>query len=317
MHSSRSVIYTIIERIRSYLDDQDTKYDNAYVVRNVLMPEMLNAWSRLQLSATNPILVRFPLTITAGTRYYTLPPNVGEIWGAFQWDDNDFVTDEWRPRSSLDIFGPGWRIEGNMIVVEPAHQGADEIWNFLYMPTGDFLLHYSNDGYVGLDGSSSSSSSSSADLLNVTLSSNPTVGLLDTRANAYVGALLRILQTHDGVTSLVEEHLISAHDPVTNVVTLRTPILNYADADRIRYEVVPMGLQALAQTVSALGAINLGVSKSITQKQMLFLQNEYKRAFKTVVDNVSNMNQRLPKHYDRKTMFRSSDMGGLGFWYLG
>jgi hypothetical protein len=54
--------------------------------------------------------------------------------------------------------------------------------------------------------------------------------------------------------------------------------------------------------VSAASAINLAVMKDVTAKKMQFLQIEYRKALKTIGDNLSYMQMRKPKSYQKYTV---------------
>lgn len=314
MHQTRSVILTIIERIRGYLDATEDKYDDAYVCQHVVMPEFVNVWSRLSQSMNNPIVLRHRITTVSGQQSYQLPPNVGEIWGLYQYGSDDRINREFRPRGGeWTPGGPGWRIEGNTLFFRPAPtSGAD--WDVLYMPNGDFLMHYGTGTVEAEEDSSSSSSSSSGEeqvLDTFTLTTTPTVGLVDYRPQSYAGGMLRILPT----SGVVEERIIRAYDPQTRVVTVE-PAFEYRTAgESVLYEVVPMAAQALADAVAASGAIRLGVHMDVSQKKGGMLTVEYRKSIKTILDNLNNINQQLPKHYDKKTYANPErKVWSLGDW---
>ena len=58
MHSTNSFIYTVIERIRGYLDDPDldAKYTDDFLIRHIIMPSMTNVMARINNSLTNPVV---------------------------------------------------------------------------------------------------------------------------------------------------------------------------------------------------------------------------------------------------------------------
>ena len=97
MHSTGSFLFTVIERVRGYLDEPSSKYSNDFMVRNIIMPEMVNVLSRLSLNFDNPIVIRQAISLVSGTEYYQLPPNVGEVFRLVQLDENNIITADYKP----------------------------------------------------------------------------------------------------------------------------------------------------------------------------------------------------------------------------
>lgn len=315
MHQSRSILLTIIERIRGYLDTTEDKYSDDYLAQQVVMPEFVNVWSRISLGMQNPIVLRHRITTVQGKQSYQLPPNVGEVWGVYQYGDDDRIAREFRPRGGeWTPGGPGWRIEGNTLFFRPEPR-AGEDWDVLYMPNGDFLMHYGTGTVEAAEGSDSSSSSSSEaqELDTFTLSSNPVVGLVDYRPQAYAGSMLRIIPA----SGVVEERIVREYDPETRVVTV-DPAFEYRTAgESVDYEIVPMAAQALADSVAASGALRHGVALDVSQKKANMLTMEYRKATKTILDNLNNVNQQLPKHFDKKTHHNPErKIWSLGDWQV-
>lgn len=293
MHTSGSILYTILERVRGYLDCPDDKYTDSYILNHAVMPEFVNVWSRLALSMENPLALRHTFSVTTGQQSYQLPPNVQEVWGVYQYDDTaDTISSEYHPRGSeWTAAGPGWRIEGNTIFFRPAPTSA-ATWELLYMPSGDFLMHY---------GTGTVSSTTE-----VVLAASPTIGQLDRRLNGYGGGLLRVLKKSDDSVLVVEERIVRSYAPDTRTVTLDPALSSYGASDSVVYEIVPMGTQNMASAVAAASAMSLGVSMNVSQKQMEFFRRQYLGHRKTVMDNVANMNQRLPKHFEKNTRENSN-----------
>ena len=67
MHSTNSFIYTVIERIRGYLDDPDldAKYSDDFLLRHIVMPSMVNVLSRINNSLSNPVVSRLRVSLEA------------------------------------------------------------------------------------------------------------------------------------------------------------------------------------------------------------------------------------------------------------
>jgi hypothetical protein len=320
MHSSGSIILTVVERIRGFLDEPASKYPDAYIVNHVLAPSLADVLARLALNADGPPLARITLNLEVGTRFYQVPAFIAEVWFLARFDEDENITADWKPRGSWHPSGPGWRIEGNVIVFEPAltEARAGE-WRLVGTASGDFCPHYAKAGAIGqgssssaAESSSSSSEGSTGETL-FTLDAAPTLGILDQRPNAYAGAVLRILRTAAGGTTVWEERAIGSHDAEAGTVEVLVPFEHYQEGDVVHYEVVCQGWQSIAEAVAARGAMKLGTSKDVSAKKMTFLRDEYRHAMKTAGDRLAFQNIRSPKSWDRATR----DNPHRRLWFLG
>ena len=293
MHSTGSFLLTVIERVRAYLDEAvvDAKFTNDYLVRHVICPEMVNVMSRLSNNADNPIRVRHSITLVKDQQDYVLPPNIGEIYRFAIIDSGGSITREFMPENEFHPSGPGWHIQGNMLSLRP-YPAEAETADIHYLPNGDFQPHYDTDG-----GTFNSSTT-------FTFDSAPTLGAIDNRENAYAGAILRVWTktTH----AVLEERVIESYDASTRVATVRRPFTTDVSASHseggMRYEVAPVGMNSLIQAIACASSMNLGTARNITQKQMQFILLQYKSAMKTIGDNLSFMQARKPKSYQKDTV---------------
>lgn len=121
MDATGGFIATVIERTRAYLDDPslDAKYDDNFLVRNIISPTFASVASRINNSTTNAISVWIPFPLTKGTQYFALPPCVGEVWRLAQRNTDKWVSREAMPRTEWHYRGPNWKVEGNMMVFAP------------------------------------------------------------------------------------------------------------------------------------------------------------------------------------------------------
>lgn len=291
MHSTGSFLLTVIERIRAYLDEAtlDAKYTNDYLVRHVICPEMVNVLSRLSLNFGNPVRVRHSITLDKETEHYTLPPNIGEIYRVAIMDDKGRVNQEWVPENEFHPRGPGWQIQGNLLSFRPLPT-VDETVEIHYIPNGDFSPHYSNSAgqYGAIDSTNKI----------FTFPASPDLGAIDNREQAYAGAMLRVWDNN-----VLEERVIASYDALNRKATVRVAFTSAitASSSDLQYEVAPLGMQSLYQTIACAGAVNLGTCRNITQKQMQFLMLQYKTAMKSAADNFTSIQARIPKGYDKKT----------------
>lgn len=303
MHSTNSFIYTVIERIRGYLDDPDldAKYSDDFLLRHIVMPSMSNVLSRINNSLSNPVVSRLRLSLVADQQYYQLPPTVGEIWNVCVYDESTGeISQDFVPRGHWNPRGVNWAIEGNQLSVKPIPKEAKDI-DVFYTHTGDLLLHY------GTTTSGFELGGSSEDELKVlSLDVSPTIGAIDKRPNAYAGSMLRVLSGN-----VIEELVIESSSSDSNSseikVTTRTPAV-YHDADStITYEIAPVGFQPLYEAISASGALKLASYKKITGTHFQMIQMQYKDALKTAADHYANMQMRMPKHWDKDTVDNSDN----------
>ncbi len=321
MHSSQSFLYTVIERVRTYLDEPATnaKYDNSWIVNHLIYPCMVDVLARINLNQDNPICVRHRVLLDPDQTYYQLPPNVQEIWRVAVSDADGYLQKEAYPRGVFNPSGPGWSIEGNLLTIQPQVITGESI-SIWYIPTGDVLCHYGT-GY--LNGRV------------LTLASSPTLGQLDRRPNAYAGSILRLLPS----TGPIQERVIESHNVKTGKVTVRIPFHTGADPETsgsedtlsgstssqssgtssgapgsaesessggftntVLYEIAPIASQGLYEAISLACACKLGAVRSVSEKKMAYLTAEYRKAMKTIKDNLANLQMRTGKSFDKNTV---------------
>ena len=172
MHSTGSFLYTVIERIRGYLDDPDfdAKYDNDFLVRHIISPTMVDVLSRINMNADNPVVMRLDFRPNATDEYYQIPNAVGEILRICRRDSDGYVVDEILPRTEFHPHGVGWALEGNTVRFDPKYGNETNDWTIYYIPSGDVMPHYSASGGTML-----------GDRQTFTLDSTPDLGSVDRR----------------------------------------------------------------------------------------------------------------------------------------
>lgn len=303
--SSNSVLKTVIERIRGYLDDPDleAKYSDDYIVRHVVQPAFASIMSRVNNSATNPVLQRLSFPITKNQQYYQLPPCVGEVWRLAILDQSGTVVREAMPRNLYNIRGQNWQIEGNLIsfLPYPEDNFADlELW---YCPSGDYQAFYCPAPGGG------ASLNANKDQVTFTLSTLSTagiVGAVDRRPSAYVGQMLRLLSTSN--TNVVEERMIATWEPNGSVpgqwiATLRRPFIHATGGANLpAFEIAPEGNEPLYEALAAAGAMKLAGYRKVSGEHFGMIQAQYRDAMKTLMDHYSNIQMRTPKAFEKDTV---------------
>lgn len=151
MHSTGSVILTMLERLRNLLDEPtvEAKYDQDYMVRHLIGPSLVDAISRLSNTISCPVINKLTINLDLDQDYYKLPPCVQEVLRLVIVDNDDSVVADLYPRDRMDWRGQGWRLEGGpgalslWIENRPTSLQSLELW---YSSNGDCLPHYSTDG---------------------------------------------------------------------------------------------------------------------------------------------------------------------------
>tara|TARA_R110000824_G_scaffold350102_1_gene537046 strand:- start:507 stop:1421 length:915 start_codon:yes stop_codon:yes gene_type:complete len=293
MHSTNSFLYTVVERVRGYLDDPDldAKYSDDFIIRHIILPCMSSVVSRVNNSLSNPIVSRLRVTLVEDQQYYQLPPTVGEVWSVCMYDtDTGAVTSDMAPRGFYSPSGEGWSIQGNQLSILPLPKTDTDI-DIFYAHSGDLMLHYSITGIL-----------QSTTTLEV---GTAVLGDIDRRVNAYAGSMLRLLPSDSA--NVIEERVILASTVDSNKsgsnveITVRTPFDYHTEGSNIIYEIAPFGLQSMYEAIAAAGAMKLAAYKKITGTHYQMIQMQYRDAMKTVCDHYSNMQMRMPKHWDKDT----------------
>jgi hypothetical protein len=301
MDTTRSFIKTVVERIRGYLDDSDfdAKYTDQFLVQHVVMPSLVDVWSRVSMNADNPVLLSFDITLVNDQECYVIPPCVGEIHEIVQYtgssgsQTSDGVpTADAYPFHRMSVGGQNWAIEGSMICFRPFPQNlsGNTTWTVRYTTNGDMLPHYSS--HTG--GPHASSLDATRTLF--TISDSPQLGLQDKRENAYAGQILRIL---DG--NVFEERVIASYNANTRVCTLKRPFSSNVSTGVHIYEIAPSQSQGMVEAVAVASALKLGAWRKISQAQNQLLTQQYRAAIKTIGDNLANMQMRTGKSYAKDT----------------
>jgi len=120
---------------------------------------------------------------------------------------------------------------------------------------------------------------------------------LDRRENSYCGQILRVIPA----TGMVEERVIASHDVALNEITTRIPF-NTALESAVRYEIAPIGMQSLYESIAAGSAMKLGAYRKISGSHYQMILQQYRSSIKTATDNLANMQMRTGKSFQKKTV---------------
>lgn len=286
MDVTGSFLKTVIARARGYVDAvaTDAKYTDDFIVRHIIQPATVDVLSRINITQDNPIVNRFTIALAAGTSVYLMPPCVQEVWRIVRLDESLNILADYVPRNHFHRMGPNWSLEGNTLRWWPKNDEAFTVTVF-YISNGDVAVHYASTGATyGAN--------------TITFPATPTLGEVDRRPNAYVGQVVRTLPLSGG---LREERIVTAYDASTRTATVN---INWTStpATNTPYEVAPYASQPLYEAVSCGAAMKLAAYANISDSHQEKIANQYRGALKTVRDNLSTMNMRQPKGFEKNTV---------------
>lgn len=238
--------------IRDLLDEPaaTSKLTDAY-----LLKVMSDGWSavtrELNALSQRPLLVEMSYTLsTTGavnnllTDNLQLPATATAIRQVYFRDSSSYNQGHLVPLRKLDNFehNVGYQIRGHQLMIKRPTGGIESTVVILYEPGGYLPLHY---------GTLSSSYRSST---TVTLAQATSVtGLQDTRPNAYVGGLFRVISQASTPTGYSfatgsMERIVTSWAPTTQVSTVASAF-DYTDGGNWTYEIVPTADWALWRAV--------------------------------------------------------------------
>ena len=311
MESTGSFLKTVLERVRGYLDDSDfdAKYQDQFIVQHVIMPALVDVWSRVSLNADNPVMLDYVITLVENQECYVLPSCVGEVHEVVQMaasqSDGQPIT-EMIPHHRMSVGGPTWALEGNMLCFRPFPSGVTGITPFTirYTTNGDMSPHYCSNLTGNSDGGVLNSGLNTFTLpANGLVTASGDLGIIDQRENCYAGQILRLLGRTSGggfTFTTREERVIASYIPATRVCTLRRPFTTNT-AGNYAYEIAPSRSQGMVEAVAIACALKLGTWRKCSQAQMGMFTQQYRSAIKTIGDNMANMQMRTGKSWAKDT----------------
>jgi hypothetical protein len=303
MDSSGSMLKTVIERVRGFLDDPDleAKYNDDYILRHIIRPAFASVMSRINNSSVSPVMHRLSFPLTKNVADYQLPASVGEVWRLCILDSQGNVTEEAMPRGVYNARGPNWKIEGNTISFLPYPQDNYSTLELWYVHSGDFSPVYYSVASPSVGFSINPDKKSGL----ATISTPATIGDWDKRINAYVGQMFRYLPASSNYP--IEERVISSWTPHAAGssqwnFTLRTA-LTYAPVGAIQaFEISPEGSEYMYEAVAAASALKLASYRKLSGEHFGMIQAAYRDAMKTTMDHYSNVQMRMPKSWEKDTV---------------
>lgn len=279
------MIDRLVQLVRQNTDEPvaDAKYTVADLLGRIeaAFQEIL---ADLNCNRDDPLLVRHPVMLEEGSNLFLLPPNVEQIVRLAELDDTTGLP-AWQmvPGSSARVGGPGFRVEGRMLRLDPNWLGATREVVLMYVPNGDFRLHYGTTVEVQED--------------SLVLAATPAQGERDTRENAYVGAVVRVI---DGGRGLMQERFIRSYDWVSRRAAVE-PGFDPVPPHESGYEVVPCWLRETERVVAFHVALDLLSISGNTTKHGL-LERRYYQAMRTLRMQLSRKQNIVGDYFEHWTL---------------
>jgi hypothetical protein len=303
MNTNRSLLQTIIDRIRLTLDEGSTgKFTDPTLSTHIIPSSIENVMSRLMMDMDNPIITSFSITTVANQSRYRLPSHMSSIKRVVRKDARGRIIAEIIPHSNLSVYGPGWAIEGNELVFDPK-PSVGETW-YILMETGSLVSpHYATDGTLN------------ADLDTITLSEDPALGLLDYSDGGYLGQMVRVIDTSN---RRVESAVISSqsYDTGTATVTLNRPLTDISSGT-VTYEILPLMTNAILDAVVYDACMTIALSREKSNNFVGLLRRRYQSAIKSAGDRLTNLQGRVPKGGQKFSVDRNFSPLDTGAWLWG
>lgn len=285
----------IVTMVRDAVNEpeSDAKFPASRLARYHIPNAITAVHSRLQMDAGNPIVNTVEIEIKPNQRRYRLPSRAAKFTGVVQRAKTGEIYNEVLPRHDKHRGGYNWRLEGNELVLyeDPA---ATQTWEVDYVPSGRFLPHYTTNGILA--GSLQAITMPTAD-------NDMELGVFDWESDAYAGAVVRV---YDSATNKAQTALVNTHDDT--VLTLHRPLESPFSAGAITYEILPAVGLAFEEAVAYHVAVKIGASRRFSRSAQLDLQQQYRQAYKSAHDLLSNVQARRPKGYGGEDRARPVSM---------
>ena len=284
--SSTKSLERLIALVRMYADEPtvDAKYADADLI---LMLEAAFQQVLFDINTCNdsPIVVRHNITLASGSELFVLPPNVEQVLQIAKIDTVTGLPEWWiRPGSKYGMC-PIVQIEGRTLRLAPKWNGEDCTVQIKFVPTGEVRLHY---------GTAQTATSTT-----VRLAATPTLGSLDTRENAYVGSLLRIVSAT--TNGYVQERPISAYSRATLDATLESPLTGVPAGGDVVYEIVPTYGRLIESVVACYVAREL-LAIAGNAKKVQLLTQAYLEKRRVARQQLARTNNIMGDRFETETM---------------
>jgi len=285
----------IVTMVRDAVNEpeSDAKFPASRLARFHVPNAITAVHSRLQMDAGNPIVNTVEVEVKTGQRRYRLPSRAARFTGVVQRTKTGEIYNEVIPRHDKHRSGYNWRIEGNELVLydEPA---LTQTWEVDYIPSGRFLPHYTTSGVLGSDLQTITMPTADGDM---------ELGVFDWEDDAYAGAVVR---AYDDSSTKAQTAVVNTHEGTT--LTLHRPLDAPFAAGALTYEIMPAVGFAFEEAVAYHVAVKIAAARRFSRSAQVDLQQQYRQAYKSAHDLLSNVQARRPKGYGTEDRARPVSM---------
>lgn len=279
-----------ISRIRLFTGEPsvNAKYSDAELIDLIESAWGVVIADELLRVSDHPVCAEATLSVAANTQKYILPPTMSEILMIGEQDSTTkLFTSDHVPRSRFNPSGPGWALNGNVLEFTPLPTNTVTLV-IAYIPGGDVRLHHGT--------------AQAAAAGTITLATSPTVGAIDERPNAYVGCMVRLLDSSGGSATplaIGEERIITAYNKSTKVATV-SPNWTTTPAGTLTYEVAPL-LSSMADMVVACYVAQLIVGLEGNARRQATMEKEFQRMMRGLRLKVGKLEMRRGTRFQHDT----------------
>lgn len=279
MHTSNSIIKSIIEKVRIQMDEGEVqgKFTDSFIASYLIPEATSQIMQSLNMDRDDPVVAGYDVSVVSGQSTYVIPFRMNGVVAVVREDTNGELIEEAIPQGYFSPRGSGWRIEPGRLVIEPVPR-TTATWTVKYQPGTWFLSHYATDGTLA------------SGLASLTLSASPATGRVDDEEGSYVGAQVRVL-TGGVETRVVTGHTVSGG---THTVTFDRAFTK-ATAGTVTYEIVPPVTFNLMNAIAYRVMLTIAEVRDASAKRQDMLRRHFYTALKGEVDRIANLNKRTGK----------------------
>lgn len=299
---AQGFLSAFVEGVQLYTDDEviGSKWSAARLIRRQFYPCYQQVLTELSGTSDKEVLIRHSITLASGTTRYILPPHIEKIRQLVYLDTDDptIIEREILPAQTHLAVGPRWWIEGNVLVLNfDPEQYDGESWSLWYAPGGTFFSH--------------EGTATSATATTLVLSSSPSLGDLDTRDNAYLGATVRILDDTNGVS---QERAVTTYARSTRTATV-TESFSPTPSGTITYDILPpLWSPQILDAVIWLASRRMLAANGPKDKNFR-LAREYQESLRAARSHLNRFQGRLADRFndetrDTRPRMRTEDVEG-------
>ena len=268
------------DKIREYVDDPDAsaKWSDDQI-KDQIQRAFADVYSDINRVSTCKVMARVTINILQDVAEYVLPPTIAQFLAIEERDDStdDFQRENLIPLDPLSPWGPGFTIQGSILVFDPRPTVSDTL-RLRYIPSGEAPI------FEGI--AAGTSTTTTIDTTSVT------EGKRDLRDQAYGG--YEVTQLNGSGEPLLHRQ-VTGYDGTTLTIA---PALPTAWTGSETFEVVPMHAYRL-EDVIALRVARFFGSISGDNERVVGLNNEYKDTLRTLRLDKAYMEQRVGQRFRR------------------